>query len=329
MREAAARAEAARAAGVLFELSSRAVAEVAGGDRVRWLDGMVTGDVKALDPAGARSGCHALALTREGRIVAEVHVLARADRLLLETDRAAVEPLLAHLARYVVADDVRLADASDAFVRLALEGPAAAEVLVAAAGAAPALAPDGAAEVALAGAPVLVAAYGLSGLPGGIQLLAPAARAAAVRDALLVAGAARGVGAAGAETLELLRVEEGVPRFGCELGPDVLPAEARLAHAVSTTKGCYTGQEVVTRMRSRGRVSHLLVGLRLESAGVEPGAELRAGERAVGHVTSVVESARHGPIGLGFVRAAEAEPGTALRAGGVAARVAALPFAAA
>jgi folate-binding protein YgfZ len=300
------------------------VIEVRGGDRVRWLDGMLTGDVKALDPAGPRSGCHALVLTREGRIVAEVHALARPDRLLLELERAAVAPALAHLGRYVIADDVELADASDGFARLALEGPAAADALAAALGAPLALAPDAVAEVALGGRPVLAAGYSLSGLPG-VQLLAAAADGPAVRAALLAAG---GVAPAGAEALELLRVEQGVPRFGRELGPDVLPAEARLERAVSETKGCYTGQEVVTRMRARGRVSHLLVGLRFEAAGALAGSELRAGARAVGSVTSVAASPRCGAIGLGFVRAADAAPGTELTAGGVRARVAALPFAA-
>ena len=317
--------EAARGAAALFELPSRGLLEVAGGDRVRWLDGMVSGDVKALAAAGPRSGCYALVLTREGRIVADVHVLARPDRLLLELERAALPGALAHLDRYVVADDVRLADVSGAFARLAVEGPAAADVLAAALGRPLALEPDAAAEVELAGRPALAAAFSLSGLPARQLFVAPEG-AEAAGAALLAAGRARGVAAAGADALELLRVEHGVPRFGRELTPEVLPAEARLERAVSETKGCYTGQEVVTRMRSRGRVSHLLVGLRFEAPGVAAGTELRAGERAVGAVTSVADSPRHGPIGLGFVRAAESEPGSGLLAGAVRARVAALPF---
>lgn len=325
MTDAAAQAEAARAAAALFELPGRGVISVEGGDRVRWLDGMVTGDVKGLAAEGPRSGCHALVLTREGRIVAEVHVLARPDRLLAELDRDAISGALAHLGRTLVADDVRLADASAGFARLAVEGPAAADVLAAALGAPLVLAADGAAEVALGARRTLAAAYSLSGLPG-IQLLADAGDAAAVREALLAAGAALGLAPAGAEALELLRVEHGVPRFGRELTAEVLPAEARLERAVSETKGCYTGQEVVTRMRSRGRVSHLLVGLRFAAEGVAPGAGLAAGGRAVGSVTSVAASPRFGRIGLGFVRAAAAAPGSELDAGAVRARVVALPF---
>jgi folate-binding protein YgfZ len=321
----AAESAAARAGAALFELPARGVVELHGADRVRWLDGMVSGDVKALSASGPRSGCHALILTREGRIVAEVHVLARPESLLLELERDAVAPALAHLARYVVADDVELADRSDRYDRLALEGPAAAAVLAAAAGAPLALADDAAAEVAIAGRTALAAAYSLSGLPA-VQLLAPAGEGPALRDALLAAGRAQGVVAASAETLELLRVEQGVPRYGRELTLDALPAEVRLERAVSETKGCYTGQEVVTRMRSRGRVGHLLVGLRFDAPGAATGAPLRAGGREVGSVTSVAASPRWGAIGLGFVRAADAQPGTALDAEGVAARVSELPF---
>jgi folate-binding protein YgfZ len=318
------RQEPARA--TLFALPERGVARVGGADRVRWLDGMLTNDVTALAPAGALTGCHALALTREGRIVAEVHVLARADELLLELEREAIAPLLAHLGRYVVADDVALADASGEFERLALEGPDAAAVLEAALGHALELAPDGSAEAKLAGATVLVADYSLSGL-GGRQLLVPRGSGPAVAAALLEAGRDRGVERGDAAALEVLRVEHGVPRQGRELTPEVLPAEARMERAVSASKGCYTGQEVVTRMRTRGRVSHLLVGLRFEGDALPaPGTELRAGERAVGSVTSSALSPRLGPIGLGFVRQGEAAEGTVLRAGAPEARVSALPF---
>jgi folate-binding protein YgfZ len=313
---------AVRAGAGLFALPERGVAAVRGADRARWLDGMLTNEVEGLAPGGPRSGCHALALTREGRIVAEVHVLARPDALLLELEREALPALLAHLGRFVVADDVVLRDESAAWERFALEGPAAGAVLASALGAVPALHADGVAEATLAGGRVLVAAYSLSG-QGGYQLFVPAGAGAAAEASLLAAGATP----AGADALEVLRVEGGVPRQGRELTQDALPAEARMERAVSESKGCYTGQEVVTRMRSRGRVSHLLVGLRFASpAAVAPGTELRAGERAVGSVTSAVTSPRFGAIGLGFVRRAEAEAEAALRAGDAEARVAGLPF---
>lgn len=314
-------ADAARAGAALFVLPERGVIAVTGADRVRWLDGMLTCDVSGLAPGAERSGAHGLALTREGRIVADLHVLARESELLLELEREAIAPLLLHLRRYVVADDVELRDASDDWGRLALEGPEAAALLERALGAALPLAPDGAREAELAGARILVAAFSLSGL-GGRQILAPAAAAPAVRDALVAAGAA----SASAADLEVLRIECGVPRQGRELTTDVLPAEARLDGAISESKGCYTGQEVVTRMRSRGRVAHLLVGLRFRGGLPAPGSELRADGRVLGSVTSSIASPRLGRIGLGYVRRAEAEPGRLLDAGGHEAIVEALPF---
>jgi tRNA-modifying protein YgfZ len=286
----------------LFELPERGVVAVSGADRERWLDGMLTNEVKGIAAGGARSGCYALALTREGRIVAEVHVIARASDLLLELERTAIPGLLAHLAKFVVADDVALRDASGEWVRLALEGARAAALL----GVAPAA--DGVTE--LPDGAGLAAGYSLSG-QGGVQLLATPAAAPALRDRLIAAGAVPG----SAEELEVLRIEGGVPRQGRELNAEVLPAEARLERAVSETKGCYTGQEVVTRMRARDRVSHLLVGLRFAGQPLAPGTDLTAEGRAIGNVTSATRSPRLGAIGLGYVRRASAEPGTKLDAG--------------
>jgi folate-binding protein YgfZ len=302
----------------IFELAERGVVEVSGSDRARWLDGMLTNEVKGLAPGGARSGCHALALTREGRIVADVHVLARPAALLLELEREAIPALVAHLAKFVVADDVVLRDASDAWRRLALEGAGSAAVLAAALGGELAIAADGVAE--LPDGAGLAAGYALAG-SGGVQLLVPPAGAAALRERLAAAGAVPG----SAAELETLRIEGGVPRLGRELTTEVLPAEARLERAVSETKGCYTGQEVVTRMRTRDRVSHLLVGLRFDGDLPAAGTELRSAGRAVGNVTSATRSQRLGPIGLGFVRRAESDPGTKLEAGPTPATIVALP----
>ena len=311
----------------LFALAARGLVEVRGGDRVRWLNGMLTNDVAAAAARGTGAGCHALLLTREGRIVADLHVLVRDDALWLETDAGAVETALARLAKYVIADDVTLADRSARFDRLAVEGPGAEHVLAALAGGVPPPAPDGCAELAVGGTPVTVAAFALAGGPG-FQLFVPRGRGAEVGAALLAAGARHGLVGAGEEVLERLRVEAGVPRFGRELDESVLPDEARLGQTVSNTKGCYTGQEVVARMRSRGRVSHLLVGLRCADARLPA---LRTpvhdpeGKR-VGEVTSAILSPRFGAIALAFVRRPWDAPGTRLRVGGGSAEVTSLPF---
>jgi folate-binding Fe-S cluster repair protein YgfZ len=114
---------------------------VAGGDRERWLNGMISNDVAALAPGPQRSGCYATVLTRKGLILADLQVLLRPEHYLLELARAAVGDVLAYLERHIIADDVTLVDASQEFDRLGLEGPGA-RSLLAAAGSAPERARD-------------------------------------------------------------------------------------------------------------------------------------------------------------------------------------------
>jgi aminomethyltransferase len=295
------------------------VIEVSGADRVRWLDGMISADVKSAQPG---DGAWGLLLTRQGRVVADLHVLARVDSFWLELERAGVATVIERLSGYVIADDVALADRSDDFARFALEGPHADEPLAAASGEPVALARHAWREVAIAGARVTVAAYGFTGQPA-FQLFVPVAAAGSVEAALLAAGAE----AASAEVLECLRVEAGTPRLGRELDESVLPAEAGLDDAISTSKGCYTGQEVVTRMRTRGRAAHRLVGLRFEGERLpERGAPIEAEGGRIGQVTSAVRSPGLGAIGLGFVRAELALPGASVRVAGAPAQIAALPM---
>jgi folate-binding protein YgfZ len=307
----------------LFALE-RGVVGVRGADRLRFLQGQLSNDVVALDPAGPRLGCHALVLTPQGRIVAEVHVVARPDELWLETDLASVTGLVERLARYVIADRVELADRSAGFARLGIEGPRAREVV--AEGLRLDVRSGAGAVTRVAGAEVVVAPFGWSGEDAYQLFLPPSAE----DD---VAAALRGAGAVPASlaALEILRVEAGRPRSGAELSQQSLPAEVGLVEAaVSFTKGCYTGQEVVARMHSRGRVGHHLVGLRLavgeEEALPAPGAALLHDGARIGELTSAVRSPLAGAIALGFVRSGHHAPGTELRLDGRAVRIATLPF---
>ena len=315
-----------RSAGI-FRLADRALLEVRGSDRVRFLQGQLSNDIAKLDPSGPDSGCYALALTREGRVVADFHVIARPDAFWLETDAAAASAAIARLEKFVIADDVQIADRSAAFARFAVEGPRAPELVATAAGAPLRVAPDGAVLAQIGGAPAVVAAWGWSG-EAALQILVPSEQAAAVEAALRAAGDTCGAIVAGEAALEVLRVEAGEPRYGAELGAHTLPAELRLLdRAISFTKGCYTGQEVVARMQSRGRVGHLLVGVALGSDALPaPGAAIASGGVRVGELTSVACSPRTGAIALGFVRRGFDEPGTSLEVDGRVARVVALPF---
>jgi len=323
---------AARESAAIFPLADRALLAVSGGDGARFLQGQLTNDVAALDPAGPRSGCYALVLTPQGRIVADLHVLARPGEYWLETAATRAAAAAARLEKYVIAADVRIADRSDGWARFAIEGPRARELVAAAApGAPPGLLPDACAPLRIAGVEALVAAFGWSG-EDALQLFVPVAAAAAAAGALRDAGARVEAEWGDSAALEVLRIEAGIPRAGAELGEEVLPAEARLVErAVSFTKGCYTGQEVVARMHSRARVGHLLVGVALAGGAPlpAPGAALLHAGAKVGELTSVTRSPAAGAIALGFVRAADAEPGTGLDYEGGQARIVALPFVAA
>jgi folate-binding protein YgfZ len=326
--DAAARAARIRSKAGWFALPERGVIRVRGGDRVRWTNGMVSNDVARLVPGATSSGCQALLLTAQGRIVADLHVLMREDELWLELERSALPVVLSRLERYVISDDVELSDVSSGWGRFALEGPRAAELLARVAGAEIALAPDCGVELAIAGAPTIASAWSWSG-ETAYQLFVPAAAAEAVERAITAAGGAE-LERGDAETLEVLRIEAGTPRQGFELNEDVLPAEAGLlGRAVSLSKGCYTGQEIVARMQSRGSASHRLVGLCFPSEAADPpprGATVQVGEQAVGSVTSACRSALAGVIALAYLRRAHAEPGAEVAVGPARARVAALPF---
>ncbi len=313
----------------LFRLEQRSVGMVSGGDRIRWLDGMVSNDVASLEAGPERSGCYAALLTPQGRIVSDLQILLRPEALWIEAERAALPAVLARLEKYVIADDVVLRDASAELARLGVEGPRAPAILEAALGRAPEIAPDSGIDAELAGVSVVVAAFGWSGAPA-FQIYAPAAAAQEIAERLRQVGRSEGLVEAGADALEILRIEAGVPRLGAELDEEVLPAEAQLERAVSTTKGCYTGQEVVARLRTRGQVKHRLVGLRFEGgAPPEAGtavAEVGGKARRIGEVTSACVSPQAGAIALAFVRRPHDEPGTEVAVGTARARVAPLPF---
>ena len=174
------------------------------------------------------------------------------------------------------------------------------------------------------------------------QLFVPSGSGEPVMRALLEIGAPWGLLEADPDSLEILRIEAGVPRLGAELDEDVLPPEARLERALSFEKGCYRGQEIVARLASRGGVKHFLVGFVCdgdeppevdipvyssgESDGESGGQSNGQAPRRIGEVTSSCRSPSLGPIALGYARQPHDEPGTIVRIGNRRARVSALPF---
>ena len=309
-----------REGAAVVDLGFRTVVRATGADRAAFLQGMLTNDVASLVPG---TGCAALLLTIQGRVTADVRVAALEDALLLDVDVCARAALVEALEKLIIADDVELGEPGEPLALIGVEGPGAARLLPDGAR----LAPYAHAVVTLAG--VAVRAQRASEVRGpGFVLHVPAARAAAVWDALVAAGARP----CGMEALESRRVEVGVPRIGVDMDGATLALEVPVEDAISATKGCYLGQEVVARGTARGHVNRRLVGLRLEGPEPPPGAPLVRDGKEVGRLTSVARSfAAGGLAALGFVRRECWEAGTALQVrhgqAVTVARVAELPLA--
>ena len=310
-----------RAAAVL-DLGFRVVVEVTGPDRATFLQGMLTNDVAALAPGG---GCPALLLTIQGRVTADVRVAALADRLLLDVDVRARDDLLRALDALLVADDVELVAPSEATALVAVDGPGAAAALgMAAAADLPRFAHVGG---SVAGIPLrAVRASEVRG--AGYVLHVPAAQVAGIWDALVAAGARP----CGMDALEGRRVEVGVPRIGIDMGAKTLALEVPVEDAISITKGCYLGQEVVARGTARGHVNRRLVPLVLTGPAPAPDAVLVRDGKDVGTLTTIARAFGAGTLAaLGFVRREHWEAGTELAVRGghavTIARVASWPLA--
>lgn len=303
---------AAREGSALGDLDDRAVLEATGPQRQKFLQGMLSNEVLSLAPG---QGCLAALMTVRGHVQALLRALVEKDAVLLELPADRLELVERTLNHYKVAAPVRF-KARPSIV-LGLVGPRTDETLASAGAGALPPAPEAHARVNLAGRPVLVARA--SDLPGGgVVVHASPEDAAAVREALLAAGA-RPVGR---ETLDLLRVEAIRPWCGPDVTEDnILHETGLLSEYASFTKGCYVGQEVVARLDARGgHVNKALRGLRL-SAPVPPGTPLLAGDKEVGRVTTPAVSPRLGPIALGYVHRSHFGAGTSLRAGEAAATV--------
>lgn len=258
--------------------SDRAIVALTGGDRVRFLHGMITNDVKRLAPGG---GCRAALLSQKGRFVADLVVYARPDELWVETDRATYDKVWEIFDHHIIADDVELVDRRDS---LPLSGVYAF---------------DGALPITVA--PYALAEYGGGLVAGTRELGAPGLRVfgdnTLLRDAAPLSPPA----------LEMRRIEAGTPRYGVDMDEERLFLEAGIDDAVSYDKGCYLGQEVVVRAQSRGQLNRKLMGLLLDGDATTPlparGDKLASPERPeAGFVTSAVFSTTLGhPVALGYV----------------------------
>ncbi len=273
-----------------------------GRDRAALLQRISTNDVLRLRPG---QGARTVLTTPIGRIIDLLTVHALDDALLVVTSPEQGGAVWSHLKKNIFfQDQVALEAVGRAYAQLALYGPAAAELVAGALGLAARDLP--AHHSAGAFGELIVAGRAPIGGPS-FTLYVPAAQLAGAQAALEAAGAQ----ALDPATLDVLRAEQGYPAFGRELSQEYIPLETGLLDAVSFTKGCYVGQEIIARMESRGRLAKQLRGLRLSAPATAP-AKLDVGGKEAGDLTSAVISPRLGPIALAYVRTAHAEPGTRL-----------------
>ena len=296
---------------------------VTGSDRVDFLQGMLSNDVKKLTVG---TGCPALLLSEQGKTIADMIVLASEDAFALYGVASSLVAARAGLERFIVADDVEIVPAGGAERTFALLGPDAPAV-VARLGAVVPAAPYDHVRADMGGAAVHLVRVPTPGVGGFLCRVSTDTAAAWWERCLDLVGAVP----AGNEAFEVLRIESGVPWHGRDVTADTLALEAPYEAAISFRKGCYLGQEVMERVTARGHVNRKLVGLEITGDVVPAaGTRLHAGARDVGWVTSAARSWRlGGVIALAYVRREQLEPGTTLVVGdapGVPSTVRALPF---
>jgi folate-binding protein YgfZ len=302
-----------REGAALANVAVRGQISVSGRDRATYLQGLLTNDIQAL---GAGQGCYTAWLTPQGRMTTDLHVLESGDMMLLDVPVDQTDMVLQRLDQFVFTEDVQLANLTPTLARLSIHGPLAAfavERTLDAVGGLNAWPQYRNVRASLETMPVVVARIDQLGVPG-FTLFCDRTAIDRLTAGLERAGAVCVV----AEAVEAARIEAGYPVFGIDLDEEVIPLEAGLeSRAISFTKGCYVGQEVIVRVlhRGHGRVVRALMGLRGEGdAPLRRGTRLLAGEKDVGFVTSAAFSPAFGSIGLGYVHRDFFQPGTRLAA---------------
>ena len=316
---------AARQTSAFVDLSKRGRIVVGGDDRVSYLQGLLTNDIAALKPG---NGCYAAYLTPQGRMITDMRVLNLGGELLLDVPPATSEMLVGRFREFIIMEDVAVENRTAACATFCICGPEAARVVtrVLRFPVGDGLSPLGASELGsyseyqhsvgdFGGVPIVTARSNETGEVGFLLYFESAAR-----EALGAALVNTGVAEIDVEMFDILRVEAGRPAFPTDMDQKTIPLEAGIEdRAISMTKGCYVGQEVIVRIlhRGRGRVGRLLVGISF-AADYDPpprGTMLTVhdGEQTVGSITSSVLSPALGrPIALGYVERELSEPGTEL-----------------
>jgi folate-binding protein YgfZ len=305
----------------LFDMSWQAKLVLAGEDRVRWLNGMVTNNVRDLAPG---HGVYSFLLNAQGRIQGDLVAYNRRDYLLVTTDREQAPKIAEIFDRYIIMDDVEVADISDKLTAIGVAGQKSREVLTAVGLEVPELEPGQVIDAMCREVGVSVARSAQPQMDG-FEIWFAAENVDVMWDALISSGATP----VGSDAFELYRIAKGIPRFGVDLRERDLPQETGQQYALNFAKGCYIGQEIVERIRSRGNVHRMFAGFEVHGGPPEPGTKIQAAGKDVGEITSAARIpflSGERTLALGYIRREVATPGAAVQVGEQSAVVCALPF---
>jgi tRNA-modifying protein YgfZ len=302
---------AARHAAAIHIASSRGVIALTGEDRRSFLHALVTNDVATLEKG---RGTYAAYLTPQGRMISDMRVIETGDRTLLGVESAVATPLAERLDKLIFSEDVQVKDLSGELAEIGVHGPLAADVIGRVAG----VRVDDLERQYdnVASPPLTIVRDDAVGVTG-FTVYVPRVESESFRKTLLAGGAVD----ASDETLEALRIEAGRPRFGVDMSTDTIPLEAGIEdRAISFTKGCYVGQEVIIRVvhRGHGRVARRLVRLVLPGGTLPSrGDKILAAGQQVGEITSAAESPKAGaPMAMGYVHRDHTAPAAELTVNG-------------
>jgi tRNA-modifying protein YgfZ len=283
---------------------------VAGPDRATYLQGLLTNDIPSLS---AGTGCYSAWLTPQGRMLTDMHVLESGGMILLDVPAETADATRDRLEQFIFTENVQVESLAGTLSGVWIHGPEAPAIIARVLSDPPSLAAWREyqhAPVEFRGHSVSVARIDQLGMPGFCLYLEPSRRRE-VMTALVEAGAHE----VSHDAIEAARIEARYPVFGVDMTDDTIPLEAGIEdRAISMSKGCYVGQEVIIRVlhRGHGRVARKLVTLRIDSVVPPRGAKLFAADRDVGFVTSAAMSPRLGAIAMGYVHRDFVAPGTSI-----------------
>jgi folate-binding protein YgfZ len=301
--------QALRSAAGVIDFAHRGLLQLTGPDRLSFLQGMLSNDMRALRPF---EGAYATILTQQGKVIADVRVLCAMNSFYLDFWESLKDKILAHLNRYLIADEVEIADRSQEYTMISIQGPQSAGLLrrIIASDVELPVHPKQHAMLDIGGVAVCLVHDRPTG-EAGYDLIVPLSAAANIAQKLAAASKQFSARWVGEEAQNILRIEAGIPRYGVDFTEDNLLLEVGIDHAVSFTKGCYLGQEVVERIRSRGHVNKKLFGLLLDDETPSPaGAVIEVTGKPIGVITSSVFSpALKRAVAIGYLNKEYWTPG--------------------